>query len=152
MTEEKKEIKSEKIKTVQEGIFKGEGDLLKTNDPVGYTVSLFDHVRREIGALPDGYAKVFQMKLETIMEDKDGDKRWKDNYDALMTAGQSGNYPLQDIQKVVENRTHQRIMGKLGNLESQVARKLNELNIKPVMRTRGKQMFDKAHPELKDGR
>lgn len=150
MTEEKEKKEPERIKTVQDGIFLGEKDLLRTNDPVGYKISLFDHVRREIGALPDGYATLFEKQLEKIMADEDGDEDWADKYDILMTAGLSGRYTLEDIQKVVEQRTAHRIIAKLGNLESRVARKLDELDIKPVMRERGKKLFYQAHPELKD--
>lgn len=148
---EEKEPKQTPIKTTQDGIFRGEADLLGTNDPVGYKISLFDHVRREIGALPDGHAKDFEEELEDIMKDEDGDKEWTRKYDKIMGAGLSGNYTLEDIQKVVEHRVAQRITGRLGTLETRVARKLDELGIKPVMRERGKQMFYKAHPELKDG-
>ena len=149
--EKKEPKKQDRIKTVQEGIFRGEGDLLGTNDPVGYKISLFDQTRREIGALPDGFAKEFQEELEEIMRDEDGDEEWERKYDKFMGAGLSGNYTLEDMQKVIEHRVAQRITGKLGNLESRVARKLDELNIKPVMRERGKTMFYKQHPETKDG-
>lgn len=151
MTEEKKPKEIEKIKTIQEGIFRCERELMDVNDSSDYVVSLADQIRRELSTLEDGHAKEFDEELEEIMADEDNQELWLDTYNTLMGAGLTGGYPLDQIEKVVERRTQQRKAGRLMTLEAKISRTKEMRVVKPVMRTRGKQMFDKAHPELKDG-
>lgn len=152
MTEEKPKPKEkDKIKTTQDGIFRCERDLMDVDDPDAYVVSLGDQIRRELGTLSDGHAKEFETKLEEIMADEENEESRNNTYNTLMGAGLSGQYPLEQIMKVAEIPTLRRIAGKLITLESRISRTKEMREVKPVMRERGKKMFYKEHPELKDG-
>ena len=111
MTEEKKSKtkEKEKITTVQDGIFRCEGDLMDVDDPNAYVVSLGDQIRRELGTLEDGHAKKFEEQLEDIMADEENEESRLNTYNTLMGAGLSGNYPLEQIEKVAEIPTLRRI-------------------------------------------
>lgn len=152
MTEEKKSKtkEKEKITTVQDGIFRCEGDLMDVDDPNAYVVSLGDQIRRELGTLEDGHAKKFEEQLEDIMADEENEESRLNTYNTLMGAGLSGNYPLEQIEKVAEIPTLRRIAGKLIALESRISRTKEMREIKPVMRERGKQKFEAKYGKVND--
>jgi hypothetical protein len=150
MSEEKEKPKKDRIKTVQDGIFRCELDLLRLDETGPYLVSLADQMRREIGTLQEPHRSKFKVTLETILADKDYEKTRMKMYNELMTAGQSGNYPIADIQKIVETPTERRIIGKLMALQSEYAYLLDESGVKPVMGERGKSKFEAKYGKVND--
>ncbi|MHA1962814.1 MAG: hypothetical protein ACW99U_21705, partial [Candidatus Thorarchaeota archaeon] len=127
MTEEKKEKKeSPKVETVLERIMVGEVELMETNEPIGYSISLSDVVRSKIGAIKDtGTREKYANEHTMIMQDEGNDDNWKNMISKFITASNQ-KYPISEIHKAVEQRIQQGITGALSQLDAKVTAVLVE--------------------------
>lgn len=155
MMEEKKETTKEKdkIKTIQDGIFAREMDLKDINDPTEHKISLCDLIRCELSALPDGHSSQFVEKYVAIMEDKDNFTRWKNTMMDFLTALKGSTVTGDTIERLsrsVNHKMDEEKIGRLGGIEQDIARILDETDIKPVMGRRGKQKFEGKYGKVDD--
>jgi hypothetical protein len=127
LTEEKKEKKeSPKVETVLERIMVGEVELMETNEPIGYSISLSDVVRSKIGAIKDtGTREKYANEHTMIMQDEGNDDNWKNMISKFITASNQ-KYPISEIHKAVEQRIQQGITGALSQLDAKVTAVLVE--------------------------